>query len=141
MVLALGTLKTSIVTLYMMSAIVSGTQTCQTLRDLYQGNVDTVSDAFDAFQRCTSERTEPGLCSTETYRVVVARENLQAAFATYLRTCGSRLAEGAILPDREGVASAVSRAAGISAPERSRSVMSLYMRTKPHREPHSDGFR
>jgi hypothetical protein len=97
MVLALGTLKTSIVTLYMMSAIVSGTQTCQTLRDLYQGNVDTVSDAVDAFQRCTSERTEPGLCSTETYRVVVARENLQAAFATYLRTCGSRLAEGAII--------------------------------------------
>src|SRR5690348_12402133 len=101
MIVALGSSKAVILVLGITaSASVTGTHTCVKLEGLYQANVDTVGAAAQAFEQCTSTRAGPNACATETHELLTAREELQAAFRDYLKTCASRLA-------RRGVAVAI----------------------------------
>src|ERR1044071_5385904 len=91
--LAAASLKTVILAFGITaSGFATETGTCQKLEGLYQANVDTVGAALQAFEQCTSIPNVPNSCSSETRDLVIAREELQAAFMGYLKTCGSRLA-------------------------------------------------
>ena len=93
MILALGTSKAAILALGITaSATVTRTPTCTKLESLYQGNIDTVGAALQAFEECTSTRTGRNACTIETHELVTAREELQAVVRDYLKTCASRLA-------------------------------------------------
>jgi hypothetical protein len=92
MILAIGSFKAVVTALGIgASAVVAGTHTCQKLEGLYQANVATVDAALQAFEQCSAQ-AHLGSCSTETRALVTAREELQAAFGDYLKTCGSRTA-------------------------------------------------
>jgi len=95
MILALGTSKAAVLALGIIasaSATVTLTPTCMKLEGLYQANIETVGTALQAFEQCTSAQTGRNACTTETHELVTAREELQAVFRDYLKTCSSRLA-------------------------------------------------
>lgn len=110
MILALGSFN-AVVTAFGIgvSAIMTGTHTCQKLEGLYLANVDTVGAALQAFERCTSTRAHPASCAAETHDLVMAREELQAVFDDYLKTCGSRTARRGIVGDTVAINRAIAK--------------------------------
>ena len=91
--IVLGPSKAVVLTLGLtISAPMSQNLKCTTLEGLYHANVETVGAALQAFEQCTSIRTDQNACSMETRDLLTAREELQAAFQDYLKTCASRLA-------------------------------------------------
>jgi len=51
-----------------------------------------MGSALQAYEQCASARTGIGACSGEIWNLDTAREELQAAFGYYLKTCAARLA-------------------------------------------------
>ena len=93
MIFALGSANAVIAGLgIIVSGTMTPTATCVRLEGLYQANVEMVGDALQAFEQCTSARRGPYACSTETRDLVTSREELQAVFSDYQKTCAARLA-------------------------------------------------
>jgi hypothetical protein len=74
-------------------AIAGHSQTCQELDAKYQANMDAVFDATHAYEDCIAAGRGPQRCGVEIDDLETAQERVQAAFLSYLRVCGSRMAD------------------------------------------------